>query len=440
MRGGRARLGRSGGVVALVAVTVFVLLAATRAAWAANCSVSALEPATPRRIPTLKQAQQLAYGKRYADARALYLWLLARQPGDTEAGAGLARVDAWDGCWTLAEKEFRTALGAHPEDSDVRSGLVDLYMWQKRWQDARSLIEAGLALEPGSPTLLLRRARLQHFASDDTAARDTLRELERRAPSDPETQALEDELFLGEAGVAARLDAFPSGYPSIVTLDANLLQRWRKLELELASHLVDWSGGGLRKPLVDGERSIRLGYHPSPGFATSLEVGFGNPGVVLPVGEVAAEVGFPIYGRFAGVLDYDYWAFAGNEAVHILNPTIAYEANDDVELAVQAWLVHVGGGPHALGAWVETWGAHAGWKVMPRLRLLAYYTYGTQLDRDPTFAQLLSLHSHVVTLAADWLITKDYGVRGLAALEVRSQDGAGTIPIASAGASFYVRW
>jgi hypothetical protein len=407
---------------------------------AGDCPVSGAQPTTPRRIPTLREAQKLAYAKRYADARALYLWLLAREPADTEARGGLARVDAWDGCWGLAEREFREALSAHPEDSDVRAGLIDLYMWEKRWDEAQRLIDDGLAIEHDSPTLLLHRARLLHFMFDDTDARDILRDLERRGFADEELRALRDEIFVGEASVGLRFDAYPSSYPSIYTMDAQLVERWRNFEFALSSHLVDWAGGGLSPPIVDGERSLRVAYHPAAGFTVALEGGFGNPGVVLPLGEGAAEVAFPIYGRFAGVLDYDYWAFSGDESVHILNPTIAYEASDELEIAAHAWIVHVGVGQTPVGAWAETWGGHAGWKVSPRVRLLLYYTYGAQLDRDPTFLELFTLRSHVVTLAADWLVTRDYGVRALLAGERRAEDGVPTIYIGSVGGSFYVRW
>jgi tetratricopeptide (TPR) repeat protein len=402
--------------------------------------VSSAQPTTPRPIPTFREALKLAYARRYPDARALYLWLLARAPSDAEARAGLARVDAWDGCWGLAEREFREALSSHPEDSDVRAGLIDLFIWEKRWDEATRLIDDGLFLEHDSPALLLRRARLLHWGADDSEALDMVRDLQRRQPEDPELRALRDDLFVGQATVGARADAFPGRYPNIYTLDAQLVERWRKLEVSAAAHLVDWTGGGLGQPIVDGERSLRVAYHPAIGFTTAVEAGFGNPGVVLPRGEVAAEVAFPLYGRFTGVLDYAYWAFSGGVSVHIFNPTLAYEATDDIEVAAHAWLVHVGVGTTGTGGFADTWGAHVGWKATPRLRLLLYYTYGVQLDRDPTFVQLFNLRSHVVTGAADWLVTRDYGVRGLLGIERRAQDGVPSIVIGSVGGELYVRW
>lgn len=411
-----------------------------RLAGAADCPVSSAQPTTPRPIPVLREAQKLAYAKRYPDARALYLWVLARAPSNAEARAGLARVDAWDGCWPLAEQEFREALSSHPEDSDVRVGLVDLFMWQKRWEEAGRLLDDGLFLEHDSAALLLRRARLLHWGSDDSEAMALVSDLERRVPADAEVRALRDDLFVGQATLGARIDAFPGGYPNIYMLDAQVLERWHKVEFALDSHLVDWTGGGLSQPIVDGERSLRVAYHPAIGFTTAIEAGFGNPGVVLPRAEVAAEVAFPLYGRLAGVFDYAYWAFSGGVSVHILNPTLAYEATDEIELAAHAWIVHVGVGPTGTGGFADTWGAHAGWKVTPRLRLLLYYTYGVQLDRDPTFVQLFTLRSHVVTAAADWLVTRDYGLRGSLGVERRAQEGVPSILIGSVGGEFYVRW
>jgi hypothetical protein len=428
----------------LAAFAALAALAGPEAtAFAGDCPVTppaAGRPATPRRIPTLRQAQQLAYAKHYPDARALYLWLLARMPSDSEARAGLARVDAWDGCWGLAEREFREALAAHPEDSDVRAGLIDLAMWEKRWEEARHLIDDGLAVEHDAPALLLRRARLLHWSFDDSEALAIVRDLQRREPDDAEVRALRDDLFVGEATLGVRFDAYPGGYPDITTVDAQLVEHWRKLEITAASHLVDWTGGSIARPIVDGERTLRLAYHPAIGFTAALEAGFGNPGVVLPRDEIAAELAFPIYGRFAGVLDYAYWTFAGGVSVHIVNPTLAYELTDDLEVAAHAWIVHVGDGPTHAGGFAETWGGHVGWKATPRLRTLLYYTYGVQLDRDPTVVELLTLRSHVVTGAVDWLVTRDYGLRGLLGLERRAQDNVPSILVGSVGAALYVRW
>lgn len=429
-------------LVRVAGPAVLVLLTThASSALAADCRVSLAQPTTPRRIPTLKEAQQFSYAKNYADARALYLWLLARDPKDSEARQGLARVDAWSGCWDLSEREYREVLAAHPEDSDTRGGLIDLLLWEKRWEEAKALIDAGLQMEPQSPTLRLRLARFQHWTADDADARTTIRTIQAHdGAADPELAALSDDVFVGEASVGARMDLYPSGYPNIYTLDADLLERWRRFDFGLSSHLVYWAGGALAKPIVDGERSVRVAYHPAVGITAALEAGFGNPGVVLPQASFQAEIGVPIWGKLAGVVDYDYWTFSGGVSVHILNLTAAYEATDKLELAAHAWFVHVGVGPTNEGAFAETFGAHVAYKLLPRLHLALYYTYGVQLDRDPTFTQLFSLRSHVITGAADWLIQKELGVRGMIGTEIRSQDGSPTILIPSVGGAFYVHW
>ena len=71
---------------------------------------------------------------------------------------------------------------------------------------------------------------------------------------------------------------------------------------------------------------------------------------------------------------------------------------------------------------------------------MVYYTYGVELDRDPTFVQLFQLKGHVVTLSADWLVTHAWGLRALMAGERREQDGVPTIYIGSLGGGAYVRW
>ncbi len=428
--------------LALAAAFALALACAlvSRPARASDCLASDAKPTAPRRVATLREAQKLAYAKRYPDARALYLWVLAREPADETARTGLARVDAWDGCWSMAEREFRQVLYADPTNDDARAGLVDLYMWQNEWSLARGQIDAGLALDPKSETLLIERARLAHFSFDDTEAIAIVEALDQRKVKDEELEELRDELFHGEASLAFRADVYPSDYPNIYTMDAELLQRWHKFDFTLGAHLVDWVGGGLTDAIVDSERTLRIGYHPDPGVTVAIEGGFGNPGVVLPQGEFAAELGFPIYRKLTGVLDYDYWQYSTSESVHILSPTLAYEWNDQWDFAVHAWIVHVGVGDTGVGEWAETWGANASWKPVPRLTLMVYYTYGVELDRDPTFVQLFQLRGHVVTLSADWLVTHDWGVRALIAGERREQDGVPTIYIGSLGGGAYVRW
>ena len=401
--------------------------------------MSDAEPKIHGHAPALREALANAYAKRYPDARAIYLWILARRPNDPEALTGLAHVDAWDGCWELAEQEFVAVLGPHPEHTDARAGLVDLYMWQKRWRDARSLLDAGLARDPDSVDLRMRQARLLHWTGDEWLALGIMREIERRDPRNAEASALRDEIFVGQAALELRMDAYPGGYPNIYTLDAQLMQRWRRFEFTVDSHLVDWSGGDLIQPIVDGERSLRVAYHLGPEIRVGVEAGFGNPGVVLPAAEFGADVGFPIYARFSGALDYWYWTFSGDVSVHIINPTIAYEVNDDVEVAAHAWFVHVGIGPSE-GGLADTWGGHVGWKVTSRLRTTLYYTYGVELDRDPNFTELFTLRSHFITAAADWMVDRDWGLRALLAFEYRTQENVPPISIGSVGAGLYARW
>ena len=147
--------------VAALAVASAASLVAPDAV-AVDCSVSGYAVAARSRVAALLETGGLAANGRWPDARAGYLWVLARYPNDPEALAGLARVDAWGGCWALAEKEYAAVLTAHPEDADVRAGYADLLMWRGRGADAERVLAAGLALDSTAPPLLAREAR---FAS-----------------------------------------------------------------------------------------------------------------------------------------------------------------------------------------------------------------------------------------------------------------------------------
>ena len=428
-----------GPALAQAAGVVMTVLAVSRECLGATCPASTRGPTTPERAPALREARQLAYGKHYADARALYLWLWARDKADDEAAAGLAQIDAWEGCWALAEHEYRELIAAHPEDPELWGGLVDLLMWQRRWSEARAILRTVPGANSIPVPLLLRRARLLQWEGDDMGALEAVRRVEALEPNDSDVRDLGDEIFMGRGALGARLDLFPAGYPNIQTYDASFMQRWRKFAFEFQSRLVDWNGGSLSKALVDTEDSITVTYHPTMGVSASVGVGLGVRGVLLPSSEFKAAVSLPIWWRFQGALDYSYWTFTGGTGVHIINPTLSYEVTDSIEVAAHAWIVHVAFGSSGPGGFVGTVGGHAGWKPLHRLKLSLDYTYGAQLAHDPTATQLLSLRSHTVTLAADWQLTREYGLIGLLSEERRASD-APTIFIESMGASFYTRW
>ena len=72
----------------------------------------------------LSEARRAARSGSRDLARELLEQRLSTWPDDDELRAELARVDAWDGRWAASEAGYRRVLARHPDDPEVRAGLV----------------------------------------------------------------------------------------------------------------------------------------------------------------------------------------------------------------------------------------------------------------------------------------------------------------------------
>lgn len=412
---------------------------------AATCRASAIKPQARQKHDMLREAETFAHQHHYADARAIYLFALTRFPGDPEIVEAVARVDSWEGCWALAESEYRTVLAAHPEDEEARGGLVDLLSWQSRWREAEALLAEGEARNPHSATLLSRAARLALWRGDATEAARLADEALKLEPADAELREFRESIVLGTASADLRLDAYPGGYPNVYTYGAAVMQRWHKFEFTVDSHIVQRSGGTLKTDIVDGLRTIGATYHPTYGMLLHLDAGYGNPATAIPQYAAHATFSSTLPLRLTGSLDVTYWAFTLGRDVVIFNPSLAYEVNDDLELAVRwftAYLSIASGDGHPFSSNLShTIDLHGTWRPKKGWSLSGDYAYGAQLEASPTLESIFSYTSHVLAFGVDHVLRRDLGVRGLLGLERRASDTTSeVIWIESVEVGGYVRW
>jgi Flp pilus assembly protein TadD len=436
-------LGVSGALGALL-----TLAYGERSAGAATCKASALSPLAShahKKGDILHEAEGFAHHGRYSDARALYLFALTRYPNDPEVVEALGRVDSWEGCWELAETEFRQVLSAHPEDDEARGGLIDLMAWQARWKEAEALLAEGLGKNPDSATLLSRGARLAFWRGDATEAAHLADKALRLEPKDDELRELREGIVLGTAGADFRLDAYPGGYPNVYTYGSAINERWRKFEFQVDSHIIHRLGGNLASPIIDGQRTLGATYHPTYGTILHLDFAYGNPAVAIPKYAGHGSVTTTLFGRWNGSFDGMVWAYTLGRDVLIFNPALAYEWSDTLELAVRwytAYLSISSGDGHPFSSnWAHTFDLHGTWRPTKRLSVSADYSYGAQLEAAPTLQSIFSYLSHVLAAGADYVLRPDLGVRGLLGIERRAADQSSeVIWIASIEAGAYVRW
>lgn len=425
---------------AAIAILVGLLLVPSRLALAADCSVSAIATVSSTREAALVEAGGFAANGRWADARAVYLWVLARYEDDPEALAGLARVDSWGGCWALAEREYRLVLAAHPEDSDVRAGYADLLMWRGHLDDAERAVAEGLALDPRAPSLLVRAGRFASWRGDAAAAARLGDLAVQGSPDDDEIRAIRDRFFLGEARLTGRADIYaPSQYQSVYTVTAQGLERVGRFELSGAAQLVDREGGGV-PPVHDARYPIGLTYHPAMGWSLGAEVALGAPAVAIPNVTVRGWLVMPVFGPVDASFSYDFWHFnAHDERVHLLNPGLGLALPKDLRLDVRAWIAVVQITAPKVGGAA---GAQLTWSPTPRIDLAATLTYGQELEPG-LFLGLDTYTGPSATVFSDVLINRHFGFRPVAGWQrLRSDQGPAhtIITIYSAELGAYGRW
>jgi LmbE family N-acetylglucosaminyl deacetylase/tetratricopeptide (TPR) repeat protein len=107
-------------------------------------------------------ARSKAAARRFAEAIRLYERLLALAPGDGDALAHLAQLQAWTGNYDQAIVLYREAIAQRPVDLGLESDLADVLAWTNRLEEAERLYEKVLARDPHHHEALkgLSRARL----------------------------------------------------------------------------------------------------------------------------------------------------------------------------------------------------------------------------------------------------------------------------------------
>lgn len=379
-------------------------------------------------------------------ARALYLAVLARDPLDDDAEVGLARVDAADGCVALAELSYRAVLARTPGHVAARVGLADLLLHERRWDEAERTLTEGLAVEPFAPELLARRARVAYFRGDAPAAVFWSTEAEAAAPLDAEIRDLRDRAFVGQARLGQRVQWFPSSYDDLVTTDASAVQRWRRLRFEGAMTFAARSGatratrsGENRTPIIDGRPSFGAYLHFGAGAWAGASIATAAPATALPVWAYSVSGFTPVWSTPLSIqLTGAFWRYRDDRDVAILSPALGIAVTERLDVTLKYWLTtvfHDGTSESAHSA-----GVRIGWRPIARTTFGLDYTYGVQLERNPTALELTSLRSHIVSLLAMRQITRSFGVDAALGLERRAGPNAADVWGPSAEVGVFARW
>lgn len=420
-----------GRVTATTGIVVFAAIAAMTGCAAARRPAVRFSPDVPREA-LLAEGRRLGLAGDYPGARVTYEEALRRDGFDDEARAALARVESWAGHLDAAQLGYRAVLVRHPHDVEVRAGLIDTLLWQGRLDDAARELDAGSFLDGESSLLAERRARL-----------DTLRQ--ELAPTG-EARARRDRIFRGEVRLTVRNEFYPSGWDDVPAAELSLTQTVGHVVLTARTE-QSRRYASVAAPLgLDYNALYFLGAsYLFTRASVSVELGLGAPAPVVARG-AARIAGTVAFGRHLSVgLAYALRLYDSGQSLHLVNPLLVAQVNDDLRFEARYWLAYVrlsrvadGSTPQDV---VHSFGGRAYWRVVPRVEVGAEYVYGAQAERAPGLSAFATLRSHAVALWADWLPIAAFGLRPLYRFESRAALAEGAaVPIHTLELGVYSRW
>jgi len=117
-----------------------------------------------------REARSDASARRFAQAIDRYERLLSLAPGDADALAHLAQLQAWTGNYDRAIVLYREAIARRPLELGLQSDLADVLTWANRLEEAERLYEQVLAKDAHHHEALKGLARARLLRGDPSAA------------------------------------------------------------------------------------------------------------------------------------------------------------------------------------------------------------------------------------------------------------------------------
>jgi tetratricopeptide (TPR) repeat protein len=352
----------------------------------------------------------------------------------------LARVDAWEHCYTQAEASYRAWLERAPNDVEAVAGLFDVLLWTDRLDEAQRTVERALQANPQAPELLRRRALVYMRHDQPANALHAAEQALARTPDDPELQALRDRIFLSQLRAYARWDRYFGDYPDLHSFGLAYWQRLSRFELSLDALLVERSGGALPKAIVDAQYALGVGYHFSPLATLGGVFAFGAPAKALPTWIAKLWLSSQWSALVGTHISYAMWDYKGEKTVHIVAPVITFTPNEQLSIDLRYYgtllVLHQ---PDAdPPRYVNTVAGRAVTQLTAAWRLGLSYTYGAQLDQA-ALSDIISFRSHVLSLFSEYRPRGRWGLQPLLSVERRAIRER-VVWIGSLELGAYVRW
>lgn len=357
----------------------------------------------------------------------------------TEERIALARSQAQTKRFDEAIAGYRAILAAEPRNADARAGLVDVLIWSGQLDLADRELDIGLAYDRAVPALLARRAKVMHLRGDVALGRPYLARAERAWPNDGDLQTLGDRMWLGEGRVRVRNDFHPVGWDDLPLVELSALQRAGRALLGVRTEQSS------RFPTAYGTRAYNafyagsLAYTVAPGWVPGVEAGIGAPARAIPSFLGRAFLYFPVVGPLDGYGAASWLRYPNGTTVQLLNPVLGLALGERGRVEARYWLARASA-PGADAAYKHSFGARALFRPVRAVAFEAHWVYGTQADRLPNVDQLASIRSSFFGLALDLRPVRSFGVRPMYELEVRRNPRGDVLTIHGAEIAVYARW
>lgn len=356
-----------------------------------------------------------------------------------EDRVSLARAQAHAGRYDEAIAAYRAILAAEPRNADARAGLVDVLIWTGQLDLADRELDIGLAYDREVPALLARRARVLHLRGDIALGRQYLARAERAWPNDADLQALGDRMWLGEGRVRIRNDFFPPGWDDLPTVELSLQQHVGRFLLGVRTEQSRRFASAYGLRAYNAWYAASVAYTVAPGWVPGVEVGVGAPARAIPDWLGRLFLYFPIGGPVDGYGAVAWLRYPNGTTVQLLNPVIGVAVTETLRLEGRYWLARATA-PDADAVYKHSVGARAVFRAARALSLEGHWVYGTQADRLPNTDQFTSIRSNIFGLAFDIHVMRELGIRPMYELEIRKNPRGDVIQIHGAELAVYARW
>ncbi len=224
----------------------------------------------------------------YVAAEKCFEQALKASPRPTETLAAIGRQCQHFHTPELAQSYWQRAIGQKDATSDMFAELAELYERLRRTEDARSLIDRAMHLNPDCPSALLVKARLERQGGDLESAEKILQAFPANASPDTRVRAwyelgdVLDRLGRYDEAMAAFHKAKWMLRPYAGELQAALgvmrARMARTVSLATADVLKCWAGEFL--PDAPPRRLALLGGHPRSGTTLLEQVLDSHPDVI----------------------------------------------------------------------------------------------------------------------------------------------------------------